>query len=195
MPQAPFEPEEFFSSFLPSRFASAAPSYAGVTSVGSLAFRVDDRVWSYRLVDGALELTRDVEDDVVLQVSASAEDFASLLAAAAERRAASGSGIALPASSFRALRLDAETARLVRRVPGSVLFAARDGEQVRKLLVTPGLRQPKFSSPDCTIESNLEDWIQAEAGGAQAAMQLFVAGKLKITGNVQIAMALSSVLG
>lgn len=193
--EAPFDPEAFFSSFLPTRFESVAPSYSGVTSIGSLAFRVDERVWSYRLVDGALELTRDVEDDVVLQVSASSDDFASLIAAAAERRAASGSGSALPASSFRALKLDAETARLVRRAPGSVLFAARDGDKVRRLLVTPGRRQPNFSSPDCTIESNLEDWIQAESGGAQAAMQLFVAGKLKITGNVQIAMALSSVLG
>jgi hypothetical protein len=193
MEQPPLDPEEFFGSFLPKGFESVAHHYAGLTSVGSVAFRVDGRVWSYRLSEGKLELLREMEDDVVLQVSVSGDDFGSLIAAAAERR--SGSGSAVPVSSFRALRLDAETARLVRRVPGSVLFVARDGDEVRRLLITPGRREASFASPDCTIESNLEDWVRAETGGAQAAMQLFVAGKLKITGNVQIAMALSSVLG
>lgn len=193
MEQPPLDPDEFFGSYLPTAFESVAHHYAGITSVGSVAFRIDDRVWSYRLTEGNLDLLRELEDDVVLQVSVSGSDFASLIAAAVERRSASGS--AVPASSFRALRLDAETARLVRRVPGSVLFVARDGDDTRRLLITPGRREAKFASPDCTIESNLEDWVRAESGGAQAAMQLFVAGKLKITGNVQIAMALSSVLG
>jgi hypothetical protein len=193
MEDPPLDPEEFFASFLPTGFASVAHHYAGITSVGSVAFRVDERVWSYRLIEGRLELLRELEDDVLLQVSVSGSDFGALIAAAAERRSRSGS--AVPASSFRALRLDPETARLVRRVPGSVLFIARDGDETRRLLVTPGRREGKFASPDCTIESNLEDWINAETGGAQAAMQLFVSGKLKIAGNVQIAMALSTVLG
>ena len=192
MEKPPFDPEQFFGSFLPNRFESVGGHYAGVTSIGSLAFRVDERVWSYRLSEGRLELLREMEDDVVLQVSVSEEDFGPLIAAAAERR--SGSGSAVPASSFRALKLDAETARLVRRVPGSVLFVARDGDETRRLLITPGRREAKFASPDCTIESNLDDWMRAETSGAQAAMQLFVSGKLKITGNVQIAMALSTVL-
>jgi hypothetical protein len=193
MESPPLDPEEFFASFLPSRFESVAQHYAGVTSVGSVAFRIDEQVWSYRLSDGRLELLREMEDDVVLQVTVPGDDFGSLIAAAAERRANAGS--AVPASAFRALRLDPETARLVRRVPGSVLFVARDGDEKRRLLITPGRREAKLATPDCTIESNLDDWVQAETGGAQAAMQLFVSGKLKITGNIQIAMALSSVLG
>jgi hypothetical protein len=130
----------------------------------------------------------------VLQISVSSADFAPLIVAASEHRQRS-SKKELPASSFRALKIDAETARLVRRVPGSVLFSARDGQETRRLLVTPGRRSPDFSAADCTIECDLEDWVEAESGGSQAAMQLFVGGKLKVRGNVQIAMALSSVLG
>lgn len=195
MEKPPIDPEEFFASYVPSRFAAIKESYAGRTSVGSVTFRVGQAEWSYRLVDGELEMTRHVEDDVVLQVSVPSEDFEPLLVAASERAVAAGSYSAMPASSFRALRIDAETARLVRRVPGSVLFVARDVDVQRRLLVTPGRRSTDFAAADCTVECDLADFVQAEAGGAQAAMQLFVAGKLRIQGNVQIAMALSSVLG
>jgi hypothetical protein len=191
----PLEPEEFFSSYLPNRFAPVKNTYAGKTSVDSVAFRVGDAAWSYRLVDGELQMTREVEDDVVLQVSVPADDFVPLLVAASERRRTGASATGLPASSFRALKIDAETARLVRRVPGSVLFVARDGSDERRLLVTPGRRSTDFAAADCIIECDLDDFVRAESGGAQAAMQLFVAGKLRVKGNVQIAMALSSVLG
>lgn len=193
MPMPPLDPEEFFASYLPARYAGIRDAYAGVTSVGSIAFHVGDRTWSYRLVDGELETTRDLEDDVVLQVSVSEADFGPLLVAASERRSASGT--AVPSSSFRTLKMDANTARLVRRVPGSVLFAARDGDDTRRLLVTPGKRSADFATADCTIECDLDDWLEAEGGGSQAAMQLFAGGKLRVKGNVQIAMALSSVLG
>jgi SCP-2 sterol transfer family len=194
METPPLDPEQFFGSYLPTRFGEIQSAYAGVTSIGSLLFRVGDATWSYRLSDGDLELTRAMEDDVVLQVSVSPVDFGPLIVAASEQRVLA-SRSELPASSFRALRLDAETARLVRRVPGSVLFSARDGEDTRRLLVTPGRRAADFSTADCTIECDLEDWVEAEGGGSQAAMQLFTRGKLRVRGNVQIAMALSSVLG
>lgn len=194
MENPPLDPEEFFATYLPRQFAAFRAAYAGVTSVGSLLFRVGDTAFSYRLTDGELELTRAPEDDVLLQISVSLSDFGPLLVAASEHRRIS-SQKELPASSFRALKIDAETARLVRRVPGSVLFSARDGQETRRLLVTPGRRTADFSAADCTIECNLEDWVEAESGGSHAAMQLFVAGKLKVRGNIQIAMALSSVLG
>jgi len=195
METPPLDPEEFFASYVPSRFESVKQSYAGRTSIGSIAFRVGGLEWSYRLIDGELELTRQMEDDVVLQVSVPDEDFVPLLVAASERSGVPGSGVPAPRSSFRALKIDAETARLVRRVPGSVLFVARDAGVERRLLVTPGRRRADFGAADCTIECDLADFVQAESGGSQAAMQLFVAGKLRIKGNVQIAMALASVLG
>jgi len=45
---------------------------------------------------------------------------------------------------------------------------------------------------ECTIECKMADLLDAEEK-RQTPMQLFVGGKLKITGNVQIAMALAGV--
>jgi ubiquinone biosynthesis protein UbiJ len=91
---------------------------------------------------------------------------------------------------LRALAANPETARLVRHVPGSVLLVARDGPAEHRLLMTPGRRKAELGSPDCTITCALDD-LQAAHAGKVAPMQLFTSGKLRITGNVQIAMALA----
>ena len=83
---------------------------------------------------------------------------------------------------------------MVRHVPGSVLFVARDGERRHRLLVTPGRRVADLSSAECTIEVAKSDLIGADGKGVPP-MQLFVAGKLRITGNIQIAMALAGIFG
>ncbi len=192
MSQAPRDPSVFFSSYLPARFADASPELAAVTSVGSITFRVPESgEWTLRLVEGALEVTRGMDDDVMLQVTVPEEDFCLFVVEALERadttrRAAAGLG------ALRALAARADVARMVRHVPGSVLFVARDGEQRHRLLVTPGRRVANLASAECTIEVSLSDLLENQGMNP---MQLFVAGKLRITGNIQIAMALSGIFG
>jgi putative sterol carrier protein len=88
---------------------------------------------------------------------------------------------------------DPETARLVRHVPGSLLFVLKEGDAKRRLLVTPGRRVADLDKAACTIECRMADFVAAEAGGVSP-MQLFTSGKLRISGNLQIAMALAGVL-
>ena len=142
MEAAPSDPETFFSSYLRARFAAARERFGTVTSVGSLAFRVPGAgEWSLRLVEGELEVSRGMEDDVMLQVTVPADDFAVLVAEAADRLAAVAGPPAAGVAPLRALGMKPETARLVRHVPGSVLFVVRDGDLARRLLVTVGCRQ------------------------------------------------------
>lgn len=190
MAPAPDDPEQFFTAYLPRLFEGLTGA-SGITSVGSLVCRVSGRgEWTLRVRDGALEVTRGMEDDVMLQLTISAEDFAPLVG---ELAGISADAPRIPRGALvRALGASPETARLVRHVPGSVAFLARDDGVVRRLLVTPGRRPADPGAPDCTIECSLEDLRGARARG-ESFMALFAQGKLRITGNVQIALALSAV--
>jgi len=187
----PSDPESFFSEYLRARLQAAEPSRQ-LTSVGSVLFRIPPLgEWSLRLREGELEITRDLEDDVMLQVTVPAEDFEvvvvePLRVEASLPKAPNGVG------ALSALAMNAETARMVRKVPGSVLFVASAGEKKHRLLVTPGIRTADLASADCTIECSLSDVAEARERGLSP-FQLFSAGKLRIRGNVQIAMALAAV--
>jgi hypothetical protein len=49
-------------------------------------------------------------------------------------------------------------------------------------------------SPQCTIEATDDDFRSMIDGGMQAAMQLFFSGKLKVTGDANLAPKLSKLL-
>jgi hypothetical protein len=190
---SPRDPEQFLTAFLPARFEGAASVFAGITSVGSITFRVPSRgEWSLRLVDGRLEVVRGSDDDTMVQVTIPEEDFAVLISESVDRSA--GRTNAASAGPLRALVAKPDAARMVRHVPGSLLFVARDGDLRRRILVTPGKRVANLDSPECTIECALADMVDAQSKGVPP-MQLFVAGKLRLTGNVQIAMALAGAFG
>ncbi|HEX4338580.1 MAG TPA: SCP2 sterol-binding domain-containing protein [Polyangiaceae bacterium] len=194
MDPVPEDPDAFFTSYLPARFAGAADRLGVTSSVGSVTARVVGvGEWSMRLKDGELEVVRGTEDDVMLQITASLEDFMVLVKAPLEHLGTEGRIPAVRAGPLRALAANAETARLVRHVPGSVMFVARDGDAAHRLLLTPGRRAADLAHAECTIDCKLDDLKAAQAGG-MTPMQLFVSGKLRITGNVQIAMALAGIL-
>jgi hypothetical protein len=191
---APADPDAFFMSYLPERFEGAGERLGVETSVGSVTARITGvGEWSVRITEGALHVTRGTEDDVTLQITASPDDFAVLVKGPLEHLGTEGKIPAARIGPLRALAASPETARLVRHVPGSVLFVARDGAAAHRLLLTPGRRNADMTSPECTIECALDD-LEAAQAGAVPPMQLFVSGKLRISGNVQIAMALAGVL-
>jgi hypothetical protein len=194
MDPIPADPDTFFTSYLPMRFERAGERLGVATSAGSVTARiVGIGEWSLRITDGALHVERGTEDDVMLQITASVEDFAVLVKEPLEHLGTEGRIPAVRIGPLRALAASPETARLVRHVPGSVMFVARDGTVSHRLLLTPGRRAADMTSAECTIDCALDDLRSAQAG-AIAPMQLFVSGKLRISGNVQIAMALAGVL-
>jgi hypothetical protein len=191
MSDVPDDPEAFFARYLPRRFDAFRETAAGKTSVGSVFFRVPGAgEWSIRLRDGEIEVQRELEDDVVVQVTIVAADFGPLVSESV-RRADEAKALQRP-GALRVLSLDAETARLVRHVRGSLLFAVLDGAAERRLLLTPGLGTADLEHPDCRIECRMDDFVEAQAGTVQP-LQLFSQGKLKLSGNIQLALALSGI--
>jgi hypothetical protein len=194
MVRVPRDPESFLTEYLPARVTAAKDLLGPVTSTGSVTARVPGAgEWSLRLVEGALQIVRGMEDDVMLQITVPAEDFDVLLVEPCERFEEHERSPLLRLGPLRALAAKPDVARLVRHVPGSVLFIARIGDVKHRLLVTPGRREGKLDSAECTIDCKLDDLLDAQEAGVPL-MQLFVSGKLRITGNVQIAMALAGVL-
>jgi putative sterol carrier protein len=60
--------------------------------------------------------------------------------------------------------------------------------------VPPSCVPGAVGTPECTIEATDDDFRSMIDGGMQAAMQLFFSGKLKVTGDANLAPKLSKLL-
>jgi putative sterol carrier protein len=57
----------------------------------------------------------------------------------------------------------------------------------------PGVREGDEGKADCTLEIAAADWTSI-SGNPGAAMQLYLTGKLKVSGNAMLATKLQSIL-
>ncbi len=189
----PSEPRAFFTEYLPSKVAALRDKLTGKTSAGCLTFRVlDVGEWSLRVTDGELVVRDGMDDDVIVQVSVSADDFVALVVAGAREQEGKEVDPQKQVMAFKALSAPPDRVKLVRSVPGSMAFVIRDGEVERRLAVTPGAQPHKIDAPDCRVECEMLDFADMQAGKQQA-LQLVMQGKMKMVGNPQIPMALTGV--
>jgi len=150
--------------------------------------------WSLRIDAGAPSVKAGIDADPLVRLTMGAADFEPIIVGGAERIAESGApGQKLVAA--RVLTVDADRARLLRDAPGSValkLKAASGAEH--RLTLTLGATPPKLDAPDCEIECALED-LWAIQSGTKNPFELLMDGKLRMTGKVELAMALGAALG
>ena len=187
-PPAPSEPREFFETYLPSWFAAASTTPA--SSPGALVFHVGSESYALRLDAGKLLTASGPVTDAILQVSMSVADFAELIRQG-ESLFQSGSSDSLLA--LRSLSLDAERAKMIRNVDGSVAFEITDEAEVRPLLLSPGVAVAGASPPACTVRVASADFW-ALSRGDKNPFELLMDGKIRMQGRMEVAMALSSVL-
>lgn len=193
MTDVPDSPKEFFTQFLPSRFEVLEAGLAGKSSNGSMVFRVQGAgEWSMRLKDGALEVSEGMQDDVIIQVTVSPEDFKPIFVQGAIMQGDAEIKPEQQVLAFKALTVDAERVKLVQNIAGTVAFVVDAGGATHKLVITPGKTEPNIDAPDCRLECKMSDFMDMQTG-KQNPMQLAMAGKIKIVGNAQIPMALSGV--
>src|SRR5258706_16164093 len=95
--------------------------------------------------------------------------------------------------ALRSLSLDAERAKLIRNVDGSVAFEITDDAQTRTLLLSPGVAVAGGSPPACTVRVAASDFW-ALSRGEKNPFELLMDGKIRMQGRMEVAMALSSVL-
>jgi hypothetical protein len=193
VPEDGIHPRRFLEEVLPAHAASIEAELGGRSSIGSVVLHVpEEGTWSVRVLDGRLEVDSGMGQDSLLQLTVAGGDFAPLIDAGlnhAKARTASLAEMAL-----RALSLDARTARGLRHLPGSVALVVRDGGVERRVLIAPGVRVVEPGAADCTITVAMEDWVAIQTGRA-APLTLFADGRISVSGNVQLALALGGVLG
>jgi hypothetical protein len=173
---------------LPGWFAAASRSTA--TSPGALVFHVGPDSYALRLESGTLAVTRGAATDAILQVSLSPAAFATLIR---EGEALFESGASDQLLALRSLSLDAERAKLIRNVDGSVAFEISDDDAIRTLLLSPGAAVAGSSPPACTVRVSAADFW-ALSRGERNPFELLMDGKIRMQGRMEVAMALSSVL-
>jgi hypothetical protein len=186
---APSSPREFFEDYLPGWFGGSA-AIGQTSSAGSLVFHIGSDTFALRLEQGALRVARGAVTDAILQVSLSEPDFAELIRQAEPlfQSAATDRLLAL-----RSLSLDAERAKLIRNVDGSVAFEIADADVVRSLLLSPGVAVAGSAPPACTVRVAATDFW-ALSRGDKNPFELLMDGKIRMQGRMDVAMALSSVL-
>jgi hypothetical protein len=126
-------------------------------------------------------------------VTLSLADFKAIFVTAAREAAALPPRAEGQVFAFKALTIAPDRARLVKAIPGSLAFVVKDDEHVRTVLITPGTKTPNAAAPECRIDCQMSDFQDIQSG-KQLPLQLLMSGKMKMTGNAQIPMALSTVL-
>jgi SCP-2 sterol transfer family len=187
----PSSPESFFTQYIPEHF-SGLPGFEQVSSLGSVTFAVPEvGVWSFRMRAGQLLCELGLSSDPVVRITIPQASFEPIVVRGTERM----TGLALSPEkqllAFRALTLDAERIAQIRGVVGSVSFAVLDGHSTHRVYVTPGNAEPNLAKPECEISCESQAFWGLQSG-AQNPIELLMSGKLKITGDAQIPMALSS---
>lgn len=88
-------------------------------------------------------------------------------------------------------RLDAELCQLASNIAGSLRLTARAENATLEVSFGPG--RADFESPACVLSCELAD-LERVRRGETSAMDLFMNGKLTLTGNAEIALTLGGLL-
>ena len=190
MTSVPQDPDAFFGSYVPETFARIAEPLRAVTSSGSIVFRIGAREpFAFRLVQGQIIALRAMPEDTLVQVTLAEEDFESILVRGAEQLELRQGAPEHKLAAFRALMIDAERAMLIRSVQGSLALELSDS-RTHRLVLTPSTRAVN-SVAECTVRCALTDFWSMQRGEANP-FELMMNGKIQISGDAQIVMALSS---
>jgi putative sterol carrier protein len=192
----PHDPDTFFRSYVPESFAPIAAKLGAVTSPGAVVFRVGERApIAIRLSAGTLAIAEGLPADSIVQVSLSEADFEPILVRGTEMIHELGSGASpdRQLAVLKALTLDRERVDQIRLVQGSVAFVLAAEGAEHRVVLTPGSVTPNLSASECTVRCAISDFLAMQRGSANP-FELMMNGKIQISGNAQIPMALSALL-
>ncbi|MEO8906255.1 MAG: SCP2 sterol-binding domain-containing protein [Polyangiaceae bacterium] len=187
----PDSPQSFFTQYIPTRF-SALTGFESFSSPGSILFAVPGAgAWAYRLRAGSLVHEPGAVADVIVRVTIPEASFLPIVVRGTERLAATELSLERQMLAFKALTLDAERVAMIRAVTGSVAFAVVDGASTHRVYVTPGGGEPNLVAPECEVSCDADAFWGLQTG-TRNPIELLMSGKLRIAGDAQIPMALSS---
>lgn len=192
MASVPRTPSQFFLDFVPAAFSRGAATNS--SSTFSVSFEVSgEGVFSLRLKEGRIEASQGEAPDVLLRIALEPGSFQAIVLPMAER------AVATPAAepelmALRALTLDADRERLLRESRGEMVLRVTDAEAEHRIRMSAGASPTPGSSPECEVSCSLDD-LWALQSGKSNPIELLMNGKIRITGDAQLALSLSAALG
>jgi SCP-2 sterol transfer family len=191
MSDIPTSPLAFFGVYIPEQF-KAHGSASTATSSGSMAISVPEvGEWSYRIESGKLVAEPKLRADAIVRITIPSPTFDAVVLPTAKSLEGQAHSAERQLLAFRALSLEPEQAKMIRSVEGTVAFLVVDGPVTHRLYVTPGAATPNLTRSECEIACEASAFFDLQSGKANP-FELLMNGKLKISGNAQIPMALSA---
>lgn len=194
--QVPRDPDTFFRTYVRESFSELRETLGEVSSPGAVVFRIGARApLAVRLTRGELEVNEGLPEDAIVQITLSDEDFEPILVRGAELllEQAGAQSPERRLAVLKALTLDPERIELIRGVRGSVAFVLTDDAREHRVVITPSNSEPSLEASECTVRCKLADFLAMQRGAANP-FELMMNGKIQISGDAQIPMALSSLL-
>lgn len=190
----PQDPEQFFRSYVPALFEPLRGRFGGSDSPGAIVFHVGVRPpLALRITGGSLVSEVGVPPDTIVRATLTEPDFVPILVHGAELLAEQGADPDRQLAVLKALMLDRERVDLIRGVRGSVAFVLLAPPSEHRVILTPGTEAPNVEATECTVRCALTDFLAMQRGNANP-FELMMNGKIQISGDAQIPMALSSLL-
>ena len=193
MSEIPRLPAPFFERYVPEHMAKLGGAFEGRSSPGAIAFDVTGAgSWSLRLANGSIQVSPGVAADALFRVTLSESAFEPVLVRGAERLGEEA-GLERQLVAVRALVLDEDRVRMLKEARGTLAVKLASAAGEHQLLLSLGPDAPAPAA-DCELACALED-LWALQSGAKNPFELLMDGKVKLTGNVQLAMVLGAALG
>lgn len=185
----PTSPTAFFGTYVPATFARIGEQLGNVSSPGAVVFHVGDESFALRLIAGKVVSERTLPNDTLVQLQLDADDFEPVLVRGAKQIESAAASSERQLAVFRALLLDGERAAMIREVRGSLAVELL-GDRTHRLTLTPGNRE-RAAAAECTVRCALGDFLAMQRDESNP-FELMMSGKIQITGDAQLVMALSS---
>ena len=129
MSDVPSSPSAFFTTYLPSQLGASFAPLAGKSSPYAITIAVPDAgAWTLRLSDGKLLVEAGADTEALLTITLRESDFDALFAEPVRLRGQSSPSPESQIFAWKALGVDAQKAKLVRAIPGSMAFVVADGD-------------------------------------------------------------------
>lgn len=189
----PDDPAVYFREFFPERFRELRERFPPGDSAAAAAFELDDgRAWTFRVRDGALEVDDGVGDDVVMRLATSPGSFHALFVdRTREEVRKKGALMDGSKAALKPLFLTDHKRQVCSKAKRGLTLELLHRKQAHPIAVTPGPADPE--RPGATVRMKIEDYLEIQTGKRNPKM-LFVTGRLKIRGDLQLALQLQPLL-
>jgi len=189
---ADITPAAFFAAIAEALKDEPAPANAAPDKLLLHVTGESGGTWAMGFVDGRLAIDQASAANPPLQVTTSIEDFRAFLTGDirdAVKAKAGNKAAAIDAKQVGKLfRITTKTDQ-VKQYTGDLQLVVENGATSHKLTLTFGGNAPKPAAPVTTISISLADFL-ALTGGELNAQAAFFAGKIRLDGDMNLAMGL-----